>query len=106
MPFPRLKVRFNGSFGSCPRETTVTDPETGIVSIVEKPCNEPLPDASMFEINNLVKAGVHLDEVNTKILSSGIDTEALSGAIETVKKSTRKKAAKAGEVNNEEQSAV
>lgn len=103
MPFPRLKVRFNGNFGSCARETTVTDPETGVVSTVMEDCNKPLPDSSMFQINNLVKAGVTLDEVNTKILSSGIDTEAFTSAVETVKKSTtKKKAVKAEEVKNEE----
>lgn len=103
MPFPRLKVRFNGSFGSCPRQTEVTDPETGVVSFVDEPCNKPLPDASMFEIDNMVKAGVHLDEVNTKILSSGIDTEALASAVETVKQTTRKsKSLPKEEVTNED----
>lgn len=90
MPFPKCKIRHVGSFGSCQRESSVTDEETGVVTTVMVDCNKPLPAAEMFEISNMMKAGVHLDEVNTKILSSGIDTEALTEAVKTSVKSTRK----------------
>lgn len=90
MPFPRLKVRFAHSFGSCPREVYKEDPTTGVVSVVMEPCNKKLPDSELFEIQNQIKAGVTLDEVNTKVLGSGIDTEALSSAVSTVAKKTRK----------------
>lgn len=90
MPFPRLKIRHNGGFGSCSRESSVTDPETGVVSTVMVDCNKPLPDAEMFDVSNMVKAGVTLDEVNTRILSSGVDTQALSEAIKASVKSNVK----------------
>lgn len=90
MPFPRLKVRFAHSFGSCPREVYKEDPTTGVVSAVMEPCNKKLPDAELFEIQNQIKAGVKLDEVATNILGSGVDAEALSSAVSTVAKKTRK----------------
>lgn len=102
MPFPRLKVRHAGSFGSCQRESSVTDSETGIVTTVMVDCNKPLPAAEMFEISNMVKAGVHLDEVNTKILGSGVDTEALTEAVQTAVKSTRKTTKKEEVKSNED----
>ena len=102
MPFPSFKISVNGSFGSCQREVQVTDPDTGIVTTAMEDCNKKLPDASMFQINNMIKAGVSLDEVNTKILSSGVDTQALTEAVTTVAKSGRKAKSQSSEVKNED----
>ena len=98
MPFPKLKVCFNRGFGSCVREVSVVDQDTGVVTTTTAPCNTKLPDAELFEIQNQIKAGVTLDEVNTKILGSGIDTVSLTEAVETVVKNSNKKSK---EVNNE-----
>lgn len=100
MPFPRLKVRFNRSFGSVPREVYVEDPVNGVIQTVIEDCNKKLPDSELFEIQNQIKAGVTLDEVNTKVLGSGIDTEAVTEVVKTVTKKKTKSANKE-EVNNE-----
>lgn len=95
MPFPRCKVKFNMSFGSSPREVTVEDPSTGICTIKVEDCNKPLPDSRLFEIQNQIKAGVTLDEVNTKVINNtaGINVPELESVIETAVRKTRKKQA-------------
>lgn len=100
MPFPVNKVVFYRGFGSCARETSVVDKDTGVVTTSIEPCNVKLPDAEMFEIQNQIKAGVTLDEVNTNILGSGVDTSALSEAVTIVAKKSRKKSTQ--EVNDED----
>lgn len=81
MPFKKCNVQFHKAFGSSPRETTITDEETGITRETTKNCNEKLPDAENFEIANQLKAGVNLQETNTKILGSKINEEAITAAI-------------------------
>lgn len=81
MPWPKLKVRFNKSFGSCPRETTIEDKETGITQTKIEDCNKPLPDAENFEIAKQIEAGLNLKEVNTKIIGNPIDTAAIEEAV-------------------------
>lgn len=70
MPFPKNHVQFRQSFGSSPIIATIEDESTGVLKEVIKDCNEKLPDAENFEIANQIKAGVALQETNTKILSS------------------------------------
>lgn len=70
MPFPKNNVQFRQSFGSCPIVTTIEDESTGVLTEIKKKCNEKLPDAENFEIANQIKAGVAIQEVKTKILSS------------------------------------
>lgn len=93
MPFPKCKVKFNMSFGSCQREKSIEDPSTGICTTKMEDCNTKLPDSQFFEIQNQIKAGVTLDEVNTKIINNdgGINVPELESAIETAVKKTRKK---------------
>lgn len=100
MPFPRLKVRFSRGFGSSPREVAHEDEATGVVETRFEPCNKPLPAAELFEIQNQIKAGVTLNEANTNILGSGVDTQALGEAVSTVAKKTRK--SKKEEVTDED----
>lgn len=103
MPFPRCKVRFDSTFGSLAREVSMTDPVTGVVSFTVEDCDKPLPDSRMFDISSMMKAGVTLNEVNTNILSSGIDLQAVSEACDTIKTRVRKKKQSATEeVANED----
>lgn len=93
MPFPRCKVHFNMSFGSCQREKSIEDPSTGVCTVKMEDCNTKLPDSKLFEIQNQIAAGVSLDEVNTKVINStgGINVPEFEKAVETaVKKSTKK----------------
>lgn len=102
MPFPKCKIHFNKSFGSCPRETTIEDPETGVEIPVIKNCNEKLPDTENFKINNMIKAGVTLNEVNTNIINNnnGINVKELENTVETIVKTSKK--SKSNEVTNED----
>lgn len=86
MPFPKCKVRFHSSFGSCQREISTEDPVTHDVLVSRQDCNQSLPESELFDIQNQIKAGVTLNEVNTKVLGSGIDVQSLGEAIETVNK--------------------
>lgn len=70
MPFPKNHVQFRQSFGSSPITTTIEDESTGVLKEITKDCNEKLPDAENFEIANQIKAGIALQETNTKILNS------------------------------------
>lgn len=73
MPFPKLNIRFNKSFGSSPRETYIEDKNTGTCIPTTEECNKKLPSADKFEIQNQLKAGVTLNEVSTKILNTNTD---------------------------------
>lgn len=101
MPFPKCKIHFNKSFGSCPREITIEDPETGICTTKLEDSNKPLPSSEKFEINNMIKAGVTLNEVNTNIINNndGINMQEFENAIETAVKNSKK--SKSNEVTNE-----
>lgn len=68
MPFPNVKFCQCVSRGSSPRLRMDTDDESGIAVERFEPNNKPLPDKEFFMIGNMVKAGVTLKEVNTKIL--------------------------------------
>ena len=101
MPFPKCKISFNKSFGSCQRETSITDPETGNSTTKMVDCNTKLPPAEYFNIENQIKAGVTLNEVNTNILGSAdININEVSEGIKTYVKSKSK--SKNNEVNNED----
>lgn len=104
MPFPKMKIHFNKSFGSCPRETSIEDPETGITITKLEDCNKPLPSSEKFEINNMIKAGVTLNEVNTTIINNnnGINLPELETAIETSVKKSKKTKSNNNEVINED----
>lgn len=101
MPFPKNKIHFNKSFGSCPRESTIENPETGVEIPITKNCNEKLPDAENFKIDNMIKAGVTLNEVNTNVINNndGINVKELENAVETVIKKSKKSN---NEVTNED----
>ena len=101
MPFPKCKVHFIKSFGSSPREISITDEETGIETTKIEDCNKTLPPAEYFEINNQIKAGVTLNEVNTKIIQNNpVNIPELDEAITNISK-TKSKTTK-NEVNNED----
>ena len=70
MPFPKLNVRFRNAFGSCMRQTYIENKETGICIPTTEECNKKLPDSENFEIHNQMRAGVTLQDVNTKILNT------------------------------------
>ena len=99
MPFPKNKIHINKSFGSCQREITITDPETGVEIPKIEDCNKPLPESKYFEIQNQIAAGVTLNEVNTNIINNnnGINITELEKSIETTIKKSKTK----NEVNNE-----
>jgi hypothetical protein len=102
MPFPKCKIHFNRSFGSCQRETSIEDPSTGVCTVKMVDCNTKLPDSKFFEIQNQIKAGVTLDEVNTKVINSGsINVPEFESAIETAVKKTTKKQTQKTEVTDE-----
>lgn len=103
MPFPKCKIHINKSFGSCPRETYIEDLESGTCIEKLEDCNKPLPSSENFEIQNMIKAGVTLNEVNTNIINNnnGINIPELEQTIEkTIKNS--KKTKSNNEVNNED----
>lgn len=89
MPFPKLNVRTNKSFGSSPRTKTIED-ENGNVTEKTENCNIKLPDSENFEIQNQIAAGLALKEVNTKIVGENIDTEALTKIAKTIKNKMNK----------------
>ena len=94
MPWPKQKIQLNKSFGSSPRETYTEDKEKGICIPKTEDCNKKLPDAENFKIENQLKAGVTLNEVNTKIINNenGINIKEFSKAIEkTISKKQTKK---------------
>lgn len=93
MPFPKCKVQFHKSFGSSPRETYQEDKEKGICIPITEDCNKKLPDAENFKIENQIKAGVTLNEVQTKILNKdGINIQELEKTMEkAIKKNSKKK---------------
>ena len=102
MPFPKNKIHINKSFGSCQREITITDPETGVEIPKIEDCNKPLPESKYFEIQNQIAAGVTLNEVNTNIINNnnGINIAEFENAIETAVKKSKSKTQN-NEVNNE-----
>lgn len=103
MPFPAMKTCHVSGFGSCTREVTVEKPD-GTIEIMQRPCNQKLPDAKMFDLPAQLKAGVNLQEVNTKILGSGVSTEELVGAVNQVARKSKqsKQANQAEEAAKEE----
>lgn len=68
MPFPKVKFCHCVPGGSSPRLKLITDPDSGIVTESVVPNNSPLPDRKYNKIGNLVKAGVMLKEVTTKVV--------------------------------------
>ena len=104
MPFPKTKTYFNYNYGTCPKETSHEDPETGIIITENEAPNKKLPDAEFFEIHNQIKAGVTLNEVNTNIINNnnGINIPDLEKTIETTIKSTKTKKSTNNEVTNED----
>lgn len=90
MPFPKCKIKLNMSFGSSPRETYTEDKETGVCIPKTEECNKKLPDAENFKIENQLKAGVTLNEVNTKVLNgNGVNIPELEQAIEKATKTKK-----------------
>jgi hypothetical protein len=85
-----MKTCHVSGFGSVPREVSVEKPD-GTVEITTRPCNQKLPDARMFDLSAQLKAGVQLQEVNTKILGSGVSTEELAGAVNQVARKSKSK---------------
>lgn len=102
MPFPKCKIHFNMSFGSSPREISNEDENGNVTTKIEE-CNKKLPNAEYFEIQNQIKAGVTLNEVNTNVInnSDGININELENAIETSVKKTKKSTKTNNEVTNE-----
>lgn len=88
MPFPSMKVCHVSGFGSVARQVSVEKPD-GTVEFMTRPCNQKLPDAKMFELSAQVQAGVQLQEVNTKILGSGVSNEELTGALNQVARKSK-----------------
>lgn len=100
MPFPKCKIHFNMSFGSSPREITSED-ENGNVTLKIEDCNKKLPNSEFFEIQNQIKAGVTLNEVNTNIIQN--NPVNLPELDEAITKATKTKSKKTNnEVTNED----
>lgn len=49
------------------KETKVND--DGSVEEVDVPSNKPLPDSEMFDLKNVLDAGIPLQHVNTKVIN-------------------------------------
>ena len=51
--------------------TEVTDADTGMVeSVIKDQGDLAYPDAELFDLKNVLKAGVKLEEVNSKVMKS------------------------------------
>lgn len=83
MPFPKMKVCHVSGFGTVSRLVSSTK-DDGTVETKVVSSNAKLPDARKFDISAQIKAGVTLQEVNTKVLGSGVSTEELAGAVSQV----------------------
>lgn len=75
MPFPKMKCCRPMFGGSSPRIKFTTDPNSGIVSESVVPNNIPLPDRMNHKIGNMIKAGVMLKEVNTRVVTNSSPDE-------------------------------
>lgn len=68
MPFPKLKFRIDASVCNVTTRSAKTDEVTGIVETKQESAIEELAPAEYWDIGNQVKAGMKLEEVNTKIV--------------------------------------
>ena len=102
MPFPKMKIHFNKSFGSCPRENTIEDENGNITTKIEN-CNKTLPPSEYFEINNQIAAGVTLNEIPTNVIKNNpVNIPELDKAITTITKKSKSTKTSNNEVNNED----
>lgn len=85
MPFPKLNVNFHRGFGTCQIRKVQEDEQGNIITTMED-CNKKLPEAENFEIQNQLKAGLNLQEVNTKIKGADIDEKELTEAFNKMSK--------------------
>lgn len=70
MPFRRVQRFKAGKFVPVIEESDKTLETGNVIREVENQCDIQLPDASLFDINNQIKAGIDLEEVNSKVLTT------------------------------------
>lgn len=58
--------------------------EDGSVEFSNKPSNDALPKAELFDLETNLKAKTNLDEVPTKIIDSGILTDAVINELNSI----------------------
>jgi len=94
----RARQPLFGSFGAFPTSDKVVQPaENGICEVREVSNNEKLPDARMTDLELQIKAGINLEQVNTKL----VDTRSLGASLAELEKVPENKTDK-GEVKNED----
>lgn len=64
----RPKQKYRIAMSAIPIISEETTLENGEVVVRAVKANEDMPDPEMFKIENLAKAGVSMDEVNSKVL--------------------------------------
>lgn len=86
---------FSGAFPTS--EKVVQPAENGVCEVREVSNNEKLPDARMTDLELQIKAGINLEQVNTKI----VDTRSLGASLAELDK-TEVKSNNKGDVKNED----
>lgn len=87
-----------GSFGAYPTSDKVVQPaDNGVCEVRDVSNNEKLPDARMTDLELQIKAGINLEQVNTKL----VDTRSLGASLVELEK-VEVKSSNEGELNNED----
>ena len=67
----RFKQKYKPSFGNACFEAEEHELTSGeIQTIMENQCEKTMPEPELFDLKNQLEAGIDLEEVNSKILSS------------------------------------
>lgn len=70
MPF-RLKQKYKPAFGNACFESEEQELPSGeIQTIMKNQCEKTMPAPELFDLKNQLEAGIDLEEVNSKVLSS------------------------------------
>lgn len=81
---------FIPTVSGCCRETRLKTNSDNSVDVIAVPCYGSLPEPENFKLDKCLKAGINLDEVNSKLFSpTSFDGNSLFVADETEKQNTQ-----------------
>lgn len=80
--------------------------EDGSVEFSNRPSNDALPPAELYDLETNLKAKVNLDAVPTKIVDSGILTDAVINELNSIKNESEIKPAETTEITEPTQTSI
>lgn len=93
MPF-RCRQKYSSAISFIPEEYEEEFNKNGVLIKTTKPVNKKLPTSDMFDLGKMLEAGVDIEEVNSKVMS----TKSVN-AENVVRKYTKKPKTNENEVN-------